>query len=121
MIAGGSATLLVSDLDRAVRFYVETLGFKLRTRAGDAFAEVDAGDGLVLALERASEDAAAGVGGSIRIGLDVNQPIAEVVEVLANRGVRFVGPVKEEGGVKRASFADPDGNALYLVEGKPRG
>jgi catechol 2,3-dioxygenase-like lactoylglutathione lyase family enzyme len=121
MIAGGNATLLVSDLDRAVRFYIETLGFKLRARVGDERAEVDAGDGLVLSLERAGEGAAAvGVGGSIRIGLDVNQPIAEVVEVLANRGVRFAGPVKEGGGVKRASFADLDGNALYLVERKAR-
>ena len=30
MIRGGNATLYVSDMDRAVRFYVETLGFKLR-------------------------------------------------------------------------------------------
>lgn len=119
MIAGGNATLLVADLDRALRFYVETLGFKLRVRASDDWAEVDAGGGLVLGLHRAGgEGARPGVRGSISVGLDVNQPIAEVVEVLSNRGVQFHGLVREEGAVKLAFFGDPDGNALYLVEAK---
>ncbi len=48
----------------------------------------------------------------------MNQPIAEVVEVLANRGVRFLGPVKGDGAVKLAFFGDPDGNTLYLAEPK---
>jgi catechol 2,3-dioxygenase-like lactoylglutathione lyase family enzyme len=119
MISGGNATLLVSDMDRAVRFYVETLGFKLRARFGDDWAEVDAGGGLVLGLHRARANGPkAGSGGSISIGLDVNQPIAEVVAVLANRGVEFHGSVKEDGPVKLAFFGDPDGNALYLAEAK---
>jgi hypothetical protein len=46
----------------------------------------------------------------------VNQPIAEVVQVLSNRGVAFQGPVRQDGAVKLAFFADPDGNALYLAE-----
>ncbi len=122
MIAGGNATLLVADLDRAVRFYVETLGFKLRVRNGPHWAEVDAGGGLVLGLHTAPEHGGPrpGAHGSISIGLEVNQPIAEVVQVLSNRGVVFQGPVREpirEGGaVKLAFFADPDGNALYLAE-----
>jgi catechol 2,3-dioxygenase-like lactoylglutathione lyase family enzyme len=120
MIAGGNATLLVSEMDRAVRFYVETLGFKLRGRAGEEWAEVDAGGGLVLGLlvaggQRPGESGP-GARGSISIGLQVNQPIAEVVEVLANRGVQFPRGVKEEASVKLAYFGDPDGNALYLVE-----
>jgi catechol 2,3-dioxygenase-like lactoylglutathione lyase family enzyme len=119
MIAGGNATLLVADLDRAVRFYVETLGFKLRVRHGPHWAEVDAGGGLVLGLHPAGDRPQGprpGAHGSISIGLEVNQPIAEVVQVLANRGVVFHGPVREDGAVKLAFFADPDGNALYLAE-----
>ena len=50
----------------------------------------------------------------------MNQPIGDVVEVLSNRGVAFHGPVREEGPVKLAFFADPDGNALYLFEPKVR-
>jgi catechol 2,3-dioxygenase-like lactoylglutathione lyase family enzyme len=124
MIAGGNATLLVSDVGRAVRFYVETLGFKLVGVATPHWAKVDAGDGLVIGLHqrptsgKTSDGSTSGVSGGseITLGLDVNQPIAEVVEVLANRGVQFHGPVKEEGGVKLAFFADLDGNTLYLVE-----
>jgi catechol 2,3-dioxygenase-like lactoylglutathione lyase family enzyme len=117
MIRGGNATVYVSDLDRAVRFYVETLGFKLQVRDGDAWAEVDAGNGLVLGLHRASEHGPApGSVGSIAIGFDVNQPIEDVVAVLENRGVAFQGPVLDSGPVKLAFFGDPDGTALYLSE-----
>jgi catechol 2,3-dioxygenase-like lactoylglutathione lyase family enzyme len=119
MISGGNATLTVSDLDRALRFYVETLGFKLQHRAGDAWAEVDAGGGLVLGLHVArAHGPQPGAHGSISVGFDLNQPIGDVVEVLENRGVRFHGPVKDDGPVKLAFFGDPDGNALYLAEAK---
>ncbi|HEY2509247.1 MAG TPA: VOC family protein [Polyangiaceae bacterium] len=122
MISGGNATLYVADMDRAVRFYVETLGFKLRMRAGDAdddWAEVDAGEGLVIALHLASgHGPAPGTRGAISLGLTVNQPIEEVVQVLANRGVAFEGPVRADTAVKLAFFGDPDGNPLYLAEAK---
>jgi len=116
MIKGGNATLLVSDVNRAVRFYVETLGFKLRDDASDTWATVDAGDGLVIGLARGVSP---GASGSISVGLDLNQPIAEVIAVLSNRGVKFSGPMREDAGVKRAFFTDPDGNALYLAERSP--
>ena len=116
MIAGGSATLYVSDLSRAVRFYVETLGFKLVTRFGDEWASIDAGDGLVLGLHCARADAPKpGTPGSIQVGFNVTTPIADAVEVLANRGVVFRGPIVGER-VKLAFFDDPDQNALYLCE-----
>jgi catechol 2,3-dioxygenase-like lactoylglutathione lyase family enzyme len=121
VIAGGNATLLVSDLSRAVRFYVETLGFKLRERQGDGWAEVDGGDGVVLGLHPARPDGPKpGTHGSISIGLAVNQPIADVVSVLTNRGVVFHGPIRADGPVALAFFSDPDGNTLYLFEPKVR-
>jgi hypothetical protein len=46
----------------------------------------------------------------------VDEPIAQVVERLKNRGVIVDGPVVEEGGLALAFFADPDGNNLYLAE-----
>jgi catechol 2,3-dioxygenase-like lactoylglutathione lyase family enzyme len=117
MIAGGNATVYVADMDRAVRFYVETLGFKLVVRHGDDWAEVDAGGGLVLGLHKASPRAPApGTAGSIAIGLSVNQPLEDVVAVLANRGVKFHGAISADGPVKLAFFGDPDGTALYLAE-----
>jgi catechol 2,3-dioxygenase-like lactoylglutathione lyase family enzyme len=116
MIAGGNATIYVSDLGRSLRFYIETLGFKLVERFGDEWASVDAGDGLVLGLHPAREGGPKpGALGSIQVGFNATTPIAEVVMVLENRGVVFRGPIKDDG-VKLAFFSDPDGNALYIVE-----
>ena len=119
MIHGGVATLYVSDMDRAVSFYTETLGLSLVQRWGDHWASIDAGDGLALGLHPMSEHAPKpGTSGSISVGLNVTQPIDEVVATLESRGVRFRGPVQQdaEGGIRLAFFGDPDGNDLYLCE-----
>lgn len=42
-IEGGVATVFVRSMDEAVRFYTETLGLALLYRAGDHWAQVDAG------------------------------------------------------------------------------
>jgi hypothetical protein len=49
-----------------------------------------------------------------RSDLVVDEPIAQVVERLKNRGVIVNGPVVEEGGLTPAFFTDPDGP--YLAE-----
>ena len=59
---------------------------------------------------------APGTSGGITVGLAVDEPIAEVVEKLTNRGVVFAGPVQDDGGLRLAFFTDPDGNPLYLAE-----
>jgi len=40
MITGGNATVYVSDMDRAVSFYVNVLGLKLGQRFGNHWAEI---------------------------------------------------------------------------------
>jgi len=119
MITGGNATVYVSDMDRAVAFYVDALGLTLSQRFGNHWAQVDAGGGLVIGLHPASDRAPApGTRGAISIGLSIDGPIDEVVERLCARGVRFRGPVVQdaEGGIALAFFGDPDGNDLYLCE-----
>ena len=117
MIEGGSPTIFVSDFDRAVRFYTQTLGFGVMYRAGNEFAMIDAGGGLTLGLHPPSDSAARpGTSGAIQIGLNVTTPIEQVVATLKERGVAFRGPVKDDGSVKLAFFGDPDGNDLYLCE-----
>jgi catechol 2,3-dioxygenase-like lactoylglutathione lyase family enzyme len=114
MISGGNATAAVTDLGRAVRFYVETLGMKL-VAASETFATVDAGSGFVIGLHAAPVK---GEGEQrrppISIGLHVKGRLEDVVAVLENRGIEF--RVKADPRVKLASFADPDGNPLYLFE-----
>jgi catechol 2,3-dioxygenase-like lactoylglutathione lyase family enzyme len=46
MITGGNATVYVSNMDNAVRFYTEVLGLKLTDRFGSHFATVQAGTTL---------------------------------------------------------------------------
>lgn len=119
MIAGGMATIYVSDMDRAVRFYTETLGLKLQYRAGQDWASIDAGPGLVLGLHGEREGGRAGRGGSISVGFNVSESLDRVVETLRARGVEFRGPIREDTAVRLAFFGDPDGNDLYLAETQP--
>ena len=117
MIEAGIATVFVTDMDRAVDFYTNTLGLKLRMRADNYWAEVVAGD-LVIGLHPASPENAAGVRGSIQIGLTVTESLDDAVKELASRGVAFAGPIVDDSAVRLAFFPDPDGNVHYLCEVK---
>src|SRR5205085_1953892 len=75
LLCGGNATIYVTDMDRAVRFYTETLGLGLAFRAGDAWARIDAGMGLTLGLHAAPRGVTSpGTRGSITVGFDVARP-----------------------------------------------
>jgi catechol 2,3-dioxygenase-like lactoylglutathione lyase family enzyme len=50
MIEGGTPTIYVSDMERAVEFYTEVLGLRLESRHGDEWASVDAGRGMTIGL-----------------------------------------------------------------------
>jgi catechol 2,3-dioxygenase-like lactoylglutathione lyase family enzyme len=120
MISGGSPTVFVSDMNRAVRFYTEALGLKIAYRAGDHFAMIDAGGGLQIGLHPPASNAGApGTRGSIQIGLNVAD-IDAAVGTLQSRGVTFDlhdgRPVRDDGAVRLAFFTDPDGNDLYLCQ-----
>ena len=120
MIDGGIATVFVTDMSRAVAFYTDTLGLKLRMRAGDHWAEVEAKRDLVIGLHPASPDGPPpGTAGAVQIGLQVNEPLEDVVGELTRRGVAFTGPIIDDTNVRLAFFADPDGNVHYLCEVTP--
>ena len=55
MIEGGTPTIYVSNMDRAVEFYTEVLGLGLISRYGNEWASVDVGKGLTLGLHPAAE------------------------------------------------------------------
>jgi catechol 2,3-dioxygenase-like lactoylglutathione lyase family enzyme len=116
VIQGGNATIYVSEMQRSVDFYTGVLGMRLVFRAGDHWAQLDAG-GLAIGLHPASDgNPAPGTPGGITVGLSVDVPIAEAVASLAAHGVAVRGPEPGGGGVTLAFFADPDGNPLYLAE-----
>jgi catechol 2,3-dioxygenase-like lactoylglutathione lyase family enzyme len=119
MIRGGLVTLFVRDMDRAVRFYIETLGMKLVEEGGKAWAVIDAGEGFRIGLTVLPSDApgapaAARSAFAPSIGLTPKVPLREAIAIFENRGVAF--DVQEDGPVTLAHFRDPDDNALYLSQ-----
>jgi len=121
MIKGGTTTIYVSDMDRAVDFYTTTLGLKMTYRAGNEWCGLDAGDGLKLGLHPAGDHSPRpGTNGATIAGFGVTRPIDDVVTALRQKGVSFKGPITDDanGSVRLAFFTDPDGNDLYLCESK---
>jgi len=119
MIAGGSVTIYVSDMERAVRFYTETLGLRLMYRGGPDYAAVDAGKGLELGLHAVHPGGPRpGPGGGMQLSLTVTEPIGEVVAALRARGVAVEDPRPGGGPITLAALGDPDGNPIVLIEVK---
>lgn len=108
--------LQVSDLDRSIRFYTETLGFKLTERSDDLqFAHVDCGiSGLELGLSAGGKNPPNP--GSIALNFSVKGDIETARRVLEGKGVVFRGPtIVIPGKVRLAEFKDPDGHTLRLA------
>jgi catechol 2,3-dioxygenase-like lactoylglutathione lyase family enzyme len=115
MFSSGNVTVPVTNMDRAVRFYTETLGLKLAYRFGDHWASVELGKGLTIGLHPAKE-VTPSPEKSMSIGLELSGSIEEAMKTLEAKGVKFHGVVNEGKSGKFAAFADPDGNSLYLAE-----
>jgi len=116
MIKEANVTLMVTDIDRAVHFYVETLGLKLRNRYGNEFAQVTA-PGTTIALHPISDQGPNSAPPErISIGFSVDH-LDGVMSELKAKGVQF-SRVTDDKQVRLAFFNDPDGYALYLSESK---
>ena len=118
MISGGHATIYVSDMDTAVRFYTGVLGLALVERHGNHIAMVSAGPGLTIALHPVTPAATAppGTRGAVQIGLEIDEPIERVVSRLQERGARISGEIITFEAGRCVSLEDTDGNPIYLWE-----
>ena len=115
LFSGGHATVYVSSMDAAVRFYTEVLGLKLTNRYGDHWASLEAGRSLVIGLHPRSQTyPAPGTKGAVVLGLAIDEPIERVVSRLVERGVRITGDIYRSERNSAVSFDDTDGNALCL-------
>jgi catechol 2,3-dioxygenase-like lactoylglutathione lyase family enzyme len=113
---------LVSDVDAAVAFYVDLLGFELIERWGPPFAMAKRGD-LTLWLSGPSSSAARSLadgskpapGGWNRLVLETDD-LALMVERLTQGGARFRGKIVSGPGGTQVLVEDPSGNPVELFE-----
>lgn len=113
---------LVQDVDAAVAFYTDRLGFALERRMGPAFAIVTRGD-LTLWLSGPQSSAARPMpdgrrpepGGWNRFVVQVDDLGAKVEELKA-AGVGFRNEIVTGPGGKQILLEDADGNPVELFE-----
>ncbi|GAA2629782.1 VOC family protein [Actinomadura fulvescens] len=117
-----SVRYIVDDVDAAIGFYTEHLGFTLRTSAAPAFADVVRGrlrlllSGSASSAGRPMPDGAVPVpGGWNRIHLLVSD-IAADVERLRAAGVPFRNDIVVGPGGQQILLQDPSGNVVELFQ-----
>lgn len=114
------------DVDRAVAFYTQHLGFELKHQQGAAFASVSCG-GVDLLLSGADSSGAQPMpdgqqqspGGWNRLVLAVTD-LPAIVASLKQRGVSFRNEIIAGPGGRQIQILDPDGNPIELFEPVPR-
>jgi predicted enzyme related to lactoylglutathione lyase len=115
-----NVSVYVTDVDRAIRFYVETLGLEKRSdaRMGPIrwveLAPTRAGTVITLASEGFPVWSAEKVGGFSGITLAATDPKA-TLDRLREHGVTFVEEPKQTQWGMQAIIADPDENTIVIV------
>jgi catechol 2,3-dioxygenase-like lactoylglutathione lyase family enzyme len=113
---------LVADVNQAIAFYRDELGFELEQQFGPAMAILARGD---LTLWLAGPEASASKpmpdgrkpepGGWNRFVLEV-EDLAGLVARLRERGIQFRNEILDGPGGKQILCEDPSGNAIELFE-----
>lgn len=117
-----SVRYMVDDVDAAIAFYTEHLGFTVRMSAAPAFADVARGN-LRLLLSGPESSAGRpmpdgtkpGPGGWNRIHLVVDDIASEVAR-LRDAGVRFRNDIVVGPGGQQILLEDPSGNVVELFQ-----
>ncbi|HYQ95932.1 MAG TPA: VOC family protein [Candidatus Eisenbacteria bacterium] len=121
----GHVHLRVADLDRAIRFYRDVLGFELKSRMPGA-AFLAAGNyhhhiGLNTWESRGGSPPPRGTTGLYHFAIryPTRRTLADALRRLADAGIKLDGA--SDHGVSEALYLhDPDGNGLELYWDRPR-
>jgi len=114
---------IVSDVDKAIPFYIDMLGFKLDMHPAPGFASLSRGD-LQLLLNRSGAGGAGQAmpdsqlpapGGWNRIQIEVAD-LEATVEKLKRTGARFRNEIVTGNGGKQILIEDPSGNPIELFQ-----
>jgi len=118
-----SVRYIVNDVDAAIAFYTEALGFKLDMHPAPGFAALSRGELRMLLNKPGAGGAGQATpdgknpapGGWNRIQIEMPD-LAGTVEKLKARGVRFRNQIVEGNGGKQILAEDPSGNPIELFE-----
>jgi catechol 2,3-dioxygenase-like lactoylglutathione lyase family enzyme len=123
-MAAVSVRYIVHDVDAAIAFYTEHLGFRVDVHPAPGFAMISR-ENLRLLLNTPGGGGGAGQsmpdgqrpepGGWNRIQLEVND-LAGLVETLRNARARLRNDIVIGNGGKQILLDDPSGNAVELFE-----
>ena len=121
-----SVRYMVDDVDKAIEFYTDMLGFEVLSSAAPAFADVQRGNLRVLlsgpkssAGRPMSDGAKPGPGGWNRIHFIVDDIDTEIAR-LREAGARFRNDVVEGPGGRQILLQDPSDNIIELFQPAPR-
>ncbi len=115
---------IVDDVERAIGFYRDLLGFKVEMHPGPGFAALSRGD-LRLYLNAPGAGGAGRAGGAPQPGgwnrfqIEV-QDLEEFVGGIREAGARFRGDLVEGQGGAQILVEDPSGNVVELFQRKAR-
>lgn len=116
--------IAVKDISRAATFYRDVLGLAVQQSEGEPWASVQVGDQYLLVFQTQRVNTSP-VGRTVDphnddVGLDHISIEVDDLDLAAreleSRGVMFLAPAVEDGGIKYRGFQDPDGNMLYILQ-----
>ncbi|MEO5673545.1 MAG: VOC family protein [Chitinophagales bacterium] len=113
MIKDTHLTIMVTDINRSIDFYINQLGFELEKRWEDRYAVI-AAPGIKFGLHPSStqfqkQDT------NMSVGFIVDK-LDSYIEMLEEKGIDF--KVNEATAIRTANFTDPDGTPVYYGEMK---
>jgi catechol 2,3-dioxygenase-like lactoylglutathione lyase family enzyme len=117
-----SVRYIVDDVDEAIEFYRDNLGFEVDMHPAPGFAALSRDD-LQLYLNAPGAGSAGIAGGSPKPGgwnrfqLTVDD-LDKIVEELRGSDAKFRGDVAEGAGGRQILLEDPSGNLIELFEPK---
>jgi catechol 2,3-dioxygenase len=122
----GHVHLKVSDLDRAVAFYRDVLGFEVQHRYGDQAAFLSAGGyhhhiGLNTWESKGGPPPPRGTTGLYHVAFRYpdRKTLAQALQAVIDAGVPLTG-ASDHGVSEAIYFHDPDDNGIELYRDRPR-